>query len=96
MPAAPEIIMAGVTQPTIMATTMLKGQGNCLAHFGTPSKSNRDALFPAVLSVFIFNCLLYAKMDMSTGFPLDTVFCFSNSVMRAVRPGFDSANLTAA
>ena len=42
-PAAPEIMMAGVTQPTIMATTCWSASGSAWESSGMPSISNKDA-----------------------------------------------------
>ncbi len=42
-PATPEMMIAGVTQPTIIATTCCSASGNAREKDGIPSSSKRDA-----------------------------------------------------
>lgn len=43
-PAAPATMMAGVTQPTIMATTCCKAKGRASKKWGMPSMAKSEAL----------------------------------------------------
>ena len=43
-PATPETMMAGVTQPTIMATTCCRARGRAWLSRGIPSSSKMEAL----------------------------------------------------